>query len=132
MNQDKITAKLVIEIVGQPKEHVEQTMGDVIDKLKGEEDLTIHESLVYDATEVKGFWSTFADVELSVPNLDRLIGVCVYYMPSSLEILSPTQLSIPSSEASILFNDFLARLHQYDFHLKNIRAELQLLKQGKS
>ncbi|MBS3117620.1 hypothetical protein J4430_01950 [Candidatus Woesearchaeota archaeon] len=131
MNDNKITAKIVIEIVGQPKDHVEQIINDVINKLKSEEDITVHESVIYDAAEVKGFWSTFADVDISVPNLDRLIGICVYYMPSSLEIVSPPQLSILSSEASVLFNDFLSRLHQYDFHLKNIRAELQLLKQGK-
>jgi len=49
-------------------------------------------------------------------------------MPSSIEILEPQELKINTTNAAELFNDLLARLHQNDLLLRNVIAELGMLK----
>ena len=52
-------------------------------------------------------------------------------MPSSIEILGPSELKIDNLSMNGLLNDLIARLHRYDMFLKNLHAENIVLKQEK-
>jgi len=126
MEDKKITLRVIIEIMGSPKDHVEKTMQLVLEKFKKEyavkkEDLT-------EATQVKQFWSTFVELEAEIDKLDQLTAICFDYLPSSVEVIGPTSLEIKNQSISDLMNDLLAKLHRYDMVLKNLNAENILLK----
>ena len=125
-----IIIKTIIEVAGFPKEHIEETMVKVIEKLKQESKVTKHE--VFEAVELKdkleGFWSTFCDIEINFNNIEELIRFCFEYMPSSIEILSPEDLKFNNIEIANVFNDLLARLHHYDMLVKNLNASNQVMK----
>ncbi|MDD5331798.1 MAG: hypothetical protein PHE43_03175 [Candidatus Nanoarchaeia archaeon] len=127
----KITVKAVIEILGTPKEHVEETMKKIVEKLKQE--YKIKEAKVYEATEVKAkttvLWNSFVDLEMIFEDLQKITDFCFDYMPSSIEIVEPLELKIDARNHTDLINDLLARLHQYDMVVKNLNAENKLLKQ---
>ena len=125
-----ISIKAIIEVAGFPKEHIEETMVKVVEKLKQESKVTKHE--VFEAVELKdkleGFWSTFCDIEMNFNNIEELIRFCFEYMPSSIEILNPEKLNFNNIEVANVLNDLLARLHHYDMLVKNLNASNQVMK----
>ena len=127
---EKITVKAIIEIAGFPKEHVEDIMKKVIDKLK--EGFNLKDHKIYEAVALKdkmeGFWSTFSEVDMTFKDMNDMIIFCFEYMPSSIEILNPGELNFKSNEMNNLFNDLLSKLHHYDMVVKNLTASNQLLK----
>ncbi len=126
-----VQAKIVIEILGTPKNHVEETMKNIIEKLKNEEGVKLLRETTYKAEQVQKMWSTFSDIEIEVKNFSKLVGLCFDYMPSSVEIVDPLKTELETIEISDLLNDLLARLHKTDMVLKNAIAENMLLKQKK-
>ena len=126
----KILARVVIEIAGFPKEHIEQVMQKVIDKIK--ENFEIKKSEVFDSVELKdkfaGFWSIFSEIEINFEDINAITIFCFEYMPSSIEILEPEELKFESTNFAGFLNDLLARLHEYDMVVKNLQAENMVMK----
>lgn len=129
MSEKKIRTKVIIEVIGSPKEHVEKTLSMVINKIKDEKYLEVVKAVSVDAKETeKKFWSAFSELELNFDNIERLIDFCFNYMPSSIEIIEPTDLLMKAKEINDMLNDVLAGLHKYEMVLKNIHAQNILLK----
>lgn len=124
----KFTTRLVVEIIGAPKEHVEHTLKEVIGTMKKDKRIKLLKETAYKAEEVDKLWSSFADLEMEVTGMNDLIGLSFDYMPSSIEILEPKDFKTTAKDAADLLNDLLAKLHQYDMFVKNLQAENILLK----
>lgn len=126
----KILAKTIIEVLGSPKEHVEETMQMLVEKAKHSKnfEVTRHEIFPAKKVEQKPFWTTFTEMEIETDHVIKLMGFCFDFMPSSVEILDPQKLEVSSIDIGDWLNDLLAKLHQYDMVLKNIHAENILLK----
>ncbi len=114
---------MIVEIMGDPKEHVEKVIVVVVDKLKKEDNVKIIKEDISEVTKVKEFWSSFAEVEIEVENIARLFDICFDYMPSSMEILEPEKIDFKSEYISDILNDLLAKLHRYDMLVKNLNAQ---------
>jgi len=125
----EIKAKIIIELLGSPKEYIEETMKKVLDELKARKEVSILKQETSDAKEVEKFYSVFSDIEMKCNDISTLIGVCFDFMPSSVEIISPENLSFESKEMENLLNDLLARLHQESMLIRNLHAENLLMKQ---
>ncbi|MCG2719057.1 MAG: hypothetical protein L6408_09540 [Nanoarchaeota archaeon] len=130
---NKIQAKIVIEILGTPKGHVEETMKQIIEKLKNEKGLELLRETTYESKqleepqELKNMWSTFSDMEIEVEEFNKLVGICFDYMPSSIEILDPFDLKMETADISEMLNDLMAKLHKVDMALKNTIAHNTML-----
>ena len=129
----KIKVKIVIEILGSPKEHVEKTMKGVIEKLKNEKEIKMLRETTYEAEQLeseqlKNMWSTFSDIEIEIENISELMGLCFDYMPSSIDILEPHKMDLETTKIAEFMNDLLAKLHKLDMMLKNAIAENTILK----
>lgn len=148
MTQEKIQEKLdkgyiliraVIEVIGRPKEHIIHAMKLVIKRLKEEENIILTKGDLYKAQEQdfefkqKGkLWSTFAELELLLKDNDSVTYFCFEYLPASIEVLEPKNMRIPVKEYQNILNDLLARMHQIDMTLKNVRAENEILNKNAS
>ena len=130
MKEHKIIARMIVEVLGSPKEHVDTTIKEVIAKLETEKDIRMITQKTYESEEQKGtkLWSTFSEVEFQVEGLKSLTEICFNYMPSSVEIIDPAGMDIDLSVVSDFLNDLLARLHRYDMVLKNLHAENMVMK----
>ena len=60
--------------------------------------------------------------------MKNVLEVCFDYMPSTLEILEPAGIEQDTAELAALFNDLLARMHQFVAVIKNYEAENMMLK----
>jgi len=118
----------IVEIAGFPKEHVEETIKKVIEKLKQEKDMEVVEVEIAESKENKEMWSAFAELELRINSLEKLIYFCFNYMPSTLEVIKPEQFEFDALRITELFNELLSKLHQYEVVSKQLYAENLVLK----
>ncbi len=135
-NQEVVREKLdkgymmintIIEIVGKPREHVEETLRLVLKQLRDEKGVDVLGGKVHEPKAQGVFFSTFAELNVLVKDFSTLIGICFSYMPSSVEIVEPAQFKLAPTEVANLFNDLLGRLHEIDMRLKGANAaNLQL------
>ena len=125
MKEQRINARVILEIIGAPKEHVDETLKDVEDQIKQEIDRKVIKSKIFKAEKMKDkpFFSGFIESEIEFKDFDKLMGFCFDFMPSSVEILEPHLLNVPVNELNNMLNDLIAKLHQYDMIVKNLRAE---------
>jgi len=125
-----IRTRIISEIVGSPEEHVNKTTDLLLNKIKEKKDLKISNERKFKAEKMEGnpLYSAFIEYEVEFQKLESLIGFCFDFMPSSIEILEPKEVNIPATNAADLFNELLAQLHQNDLFLRNMAAELKMLK----
>ncbi len=121
-------ARVIIEVVGSPKDHVDKTLRDIIEKLKKEKKMKVLQENFFEAEKIERFFSAFVEIEIGFGNIKDLVYLCFDYAPSSVEIFDPENLSLPSNVMNDFLNDLMARLHKSDMIVKNIHAENLLLK----
>ncbi len=128
-----IKVRIINEVLGSPKEHVENTLKLLLDNMRQNKNLKLINEMIFEATKLgdKPLYSSFAELEIEFKVLEDLVGFCFDYMPSSIEILEPEELRLEAISVSDLFNELMARLHQNDMMLKNAMAELAVLKREK-
>ncbi|MFH1249181.1 MAG: hypothetical protein V1660_03445 [archaeon] len=124
----KINAILILEILGKPPGYLYETLNGLVGKLSNEKDVTLINKKLYDPKPTENLFVAFAELEIQVPSLMRLIEICFAYMPSSVEIVEPADLNINLNDANAIINNLMARLHQYDAIAKRITFENNILK----
>ena len=133
-----------MEIAGKPEEHVKETIEKMLNILKENKKITIlkkevapikkHEleSPANPKQKVEIF-SSFADTELEFPDFDELMQFIYTFMPSSVEILEPSNLKIKQKDLENSINDLLGRLHEQSKMAMEYQAlRQQIIEQHKS
>lgn len=128
----EIKAIIVVEIVGRPAEHVKKSLEDhilKIDKIKGIKLISkkIFESKKLEQVKHQNIFTCFAEAEIECISFAKLIEVIFDFMPSSVEILEPDNLTLDISEATGFLNDLAGRLHRYDEIAKAAQIKNQQL-----
>ncbi|HLC52056.1 MAG TPA: hypothetical protein VJI98_02320 [Candidatus Nanoarchaeia archaeon] len=127
--ESEITFRTVIEVLGKPKEHVEEALKGYIHKIKTDKNFTLikEEFAETNQQEEQGLWATFAELEVKTPSVDNLTGFCFDYMPSLLEVISPKEIKFTDANVSQFLNDLQAKLHQIDMIAKQLQVENSFL-----
>ena len=123
-----IRCRAIIEVLGKPKEHVEESLREYIDHIKKDSELVLLNETYADLKEQGKLWSKFVEIDLVVKGISKMIGFCFEYMPSSLEILKPESIALSNHELSSFLNDLQARLHDVDMIVKQLKAENTFVK----
>ncbi len=128
--EKKILFRSVIEVLGSPKEHIEEAIKGYIKKLKENEDYKVisEEYAEIKKQEDQNLWATFAEIEVETEELTNIVNFCFDYMPSLIEIVNPTTVSFNNAEVSSILNDLMAKLHSVDMVAKQFRLENDHLK----
>jgi len=129
--KDLIRARVILEVLGKPKEHVEKTIKMLVEKAKEDPEITIiNEKYAEIKAQEKTMFSTFVELEMVTKGINTLIGFCFDFMPSSIEIEKPEQLMLKNRNISDIFNDLQAKLHSVDMVAKTLKAERDFLKRN--
>lgn len=123
-----ILCKVIFEMAGNPKEHVEQTLKAYITQIKEDPSYVFMNEYYAPAEENDKIWSTFYEADVLVSNFERLNILCFNLTPASLEIIEPEQFSMTQKELTYWYNDLLSRLHEVSVAVKNLNSESDLLK----
>ncbi|MBI5797483.1 hypothetical protein HZA98_01105 [Candidatus Woesearchaeota archaeon] len=120
----KIVARITIEVLGSPKDHVEKALNAAIEKIKEEKNIRVANVESYESKEMDNkLWSTFADIEFETEDLKRILNICFDYMPSTLEILEPAGVELDCNDLADTLNDFLTMLHKYNMVINKLQSE---------
>ncbi|MFH1641826.1 MAG: hypothetical protein ABIC04_02920 [Nanoarchaeota archaeon] len=132
MKEDKnyIRFRTIIEVLGKPKEHVEKTIKEYVEKIKSDSDLMVLKEYYAKLKEQEDMWSVFTELEIVVKNVQNLTGFCFDFMPSSIEIIKPEELSFKNTILTNVMNDLQAKLHNIDMVAKKLKNENDFLKRN--
>ncbi len=126
----KINAEVIIEVLGKPKEHLVETLENLIKQIDAEKGVKVEGKKIHEPQEVKnkeGFFSSYAQVEIELEEIISLIVILFKYMPSNVEITYPEKLVLKNSDMSEMFSEITRRLHKYDEVARILQAEKKIL-----
>ena len=128
--EQKITAMVVVEVMGRPKEHLVKTLEEIRDKISEEKGMKVLESNIKEPVLVKDkkdLFTSFAEIEVELDQIQFLSILAFKYMPSHLEIISPENIRVSNNEYADTLSEILRRLHKYDELLRVIQMEKKIL-----
>ena len=125
----EIVCRAVIEVLGKPKEHIEETINSYLQKMESDSRFTVKskETAEIKQQEDSDLWVTFSEVEFSATKIQDLVSFCFEYMPSILEVISPSEVTLTNYDTSQLLNDMQARLHHVDMVAKQMKTKHDIL-----
>ncbi len=129
-NEQQIRFRTIIEILGKPKEHVEETLKKYVEQIKEDDSFMIMKEEFFPAEQKDKVFSAFAEVEIVARNLPAVIGFCFDFMPSTMEIIKPDELTLNMNDVSGLLTDLQARLHKVDMVARSYKFENDFLKKN--
>ena len=133
---------MILEMMGRPKEHVEKFMQDFLEKIGMEKGIKItktetHKPKIIERKDKEGkkievkegeeMYSLFSEIEVESETISDFTRVVFAYLPSHVEIISPTDFSMENFEVNSLFNEISRKLHEYDAIAKRALMENQIL-----
>lgn len=130
LEEGKILCRVIIEMLGKPKEYIVDTLKGYIEQIKQNKEVEVLKTEFSKAKKQDDLFSIFVDIEAWFKNPSTIINFCFDYMPSSIEIVEPEKLTYTSNSLSNLFNDLQAKLHTIDMMLKNTVQENKILRKN--
>lgn len=124
-----ILCRVIFEMAGNPKEHVEESLRKYIAAVKEDPDYIFMNEHYAPCEETSdGVWSTFFEAEVLVSNLEKLNIMCFNLTPASLEIIEPETFTLSEKNLTDWYNDIISKLHEVSAAFKNQNSENELLK----
>jgi len=128
IDQGYVLSRIIFELVGNPKEHVEKTIRAYLTNIKTDKEILILKEDYAETVEKEKLWSTYVEAEMLVKSLEKFVWLCVNFMPASIEILKPDKLTYSSKKLTDWFNDLLAKLHEVSMVQKGLVSQNQMLR----
>jgi hypothetical protein len=128
---------VLFELIGMPKDHVKKTMDAFLVTIEQDDQVITLSKDVDEVVEIDGgLFSAAAEVDYLIFGLEKLIWLTFNYMPASIEIKAPAELTFRDKDMSEWLSDLLAKLHeinsihtglksQHDALVKNLNAAIR-------
>src|SRR3989338_5009579 len=114
---DKIHASFVLEILGRPKEKVEEALQILVKRIGEEKGIKMIVQKLNEPIPVgasSSLFTSFAEVELEFESMELLIAALFAYLPSHIKIFKPEKLTLTNSSLAEIASAIVQRLHNYD------------------
>lgn len=125
-----LTANFIIEILGRPAEHLQTTLGELVDRIGADKGVAILRKEIHKPKPVEkadNLWTTFAEVELRFETLPLFFNAVMTYLPAHIEVVEPESFKFNTFELNEFTNFIVGRLHNYDALAKRIMGERDIL-----
>lgn len=126
----KIKAKLIIEIMGRPPEHIKEALNTLVVRMGSEKGVSLLDKQYHEPKtieESKDLFITFADVDAEFDTTESFFNILMGYMPAHAEIYEPEKFKLDASNMNDLGNFILGKLHRYDSIAKRALVERNML-----
>ncbi|MEK6928907.1 MAG: hypothetical protein AABW65_03050 [Nanoarchaeota archaeon] len=127
---DKLQARLILEILGRPANHIKEALNELTKKLASEPGVKVIEKIIHEPVlvkDAKNLYTAFVEISLEFDSLSNYFGIIFAYMPSNIELFYPEKISLSNEELNQFGNKILQRLHDYDAITKNILTQKNIL-----
>lgn len=118
-----IHTRILFQLVGYPKEHVEKTLKDYVITIGTEETIKIIKEDYTPAEKQDKVYSSLAEVDMLVKDFETMTKICFDYMPASIEIMDPKELTFKRKDIKNWTNDLIAKLHEVAIISKELRMQ---------
>ena len=118
---------MIIEIAGRPAGHVKKSLEEYVMTLNDIKDIEVHsikvsspkkieDSVTKEKPAKKGneMFTCFAEIDFETETFARLSEIMFDFMPSSIEVVEPSNFKLSAPDATNLLNNISGRLHRYD------------------
>jgi len=123
-----IKINMIFEMIGNPKEYIENTLKDYMINIGTDSNIKILEEDYGKAEEIeKGLFSTFVEANMLVNGLEKLTWLCMNFTPASIEIIEPSDFKFNAGRLQNWINDLLSNLHEVGIISKQIASENKLI-----
>lgn len=131
VDKGQLLVRIVIEVLGAPKEHVEESVKLVIDRVNKIQNIDLLSEKTYEAEKKdNGLFSTFSELEIWFKNMEHFMQFMFDFTPSSVEIIQPENIVWKNRIFSGLVNDFLLKMHESGMKLSDTTAKLMLIQKN--
>jgi len=126
-----ILARVTFELLGSPKAHIEKALKGYLENIKKDSRIIFVKEEHGEAKETEGkLWATFAEVELLIKDLETLTWLSINFMPASIEIIEPENLSFKNRNLQNWLNDLLSKLHEINTIVVAKKSQQQSMVRG--
>jgi len=140
-----IRAVMIIEVLGKPPEHLKETLNEIINQIDKEKGVSIKEKRISEPkkledskkipenfdkkkmTNIEGFYTNFAEIEVEVEEIFHLVILMFKYMPAHIDIIYPELIALTNNGWNEILNELTRRLHGYDEIARVIQVEKAIL-----
>ena len=125
-----IRVVMIFEIIGKPQKHLVESLEKIIERIDEEKGVVVKSKEIKKPAELKdqkGFYTTFAEIEVEVEEVLYLAILMFKYMPAHLEIISPELIALTNNGWNDIFNELTRRLHGYDEVARVLQMERAIL-----
>ena len=108
---------MIVEIAGRPAEHVKGALENHVGVLNQVKDVVVHSINVSEPKKIEGeeeVYTSFAEVDFETETFLKISEIMFDFMPSSVEVIEPSKVSLRIDEATALLNNIAGRMHRYD------------------
>jgi len=131
-NTTNIKALFVFEIMGRPPEHLKGALEEYVNKLGENKGVKItrreiHEPKPVEKEGAEDLFTTFAEVEVVVDNVNLIFDITLNMLPAHVEILEPDNITLKNFDLSEVASNLSIKLHKYDEVAKTITMERSIL-----
>ena len=141
MENKKVKATIIFEMMGRPVEHVKETLEKFIDTFSQEKGLILAKKTVHIPKKIENkdaqgnfivnkdqdLFSSFAELDIEVEGIVNLLFIAFKYLPSHIEIVSPENFNLDNIDFNSIINEILGKLHNYDTIAKSALMNNQAL-----
>mgnify|MGYP000493729598 CR=1 FL=1 len=128
LNDGWIRCNIVLEVLGRPAEYLNEIIRKVVDDLEKEKNIAVVEKKFHDPSPCENMFTTFAELDLMMRDMQVLLEFIMLYMPSHIEIIEPSEIKMNLHSANDFANKIVAKMHQYDAIAKRFKFENSLMK----
>lgn len=114
-----IEAVFRIEVIGATKEVVEMSLKTHVKKLENVKDVHIIEKNFHSIIELenvknlKKAYSQYVEIRLLARNVLALLSIIILYGPSSIELISPSNVEIDIAQLQNICNTIATLVHRF-------------------
>jgi hypothetical protein len=132
MAETKIKALFIFEVMGMPPEHLKESLEAYIKKLGENKGVNvtrkeIHEPKPVEKEGAEGLFTTFAEVEVIVDDINLIFEITLNMLPAHAEIIEPDDIKLKNFDLSGVVSNLSIKLHKYDEIAKALTIERSTL-----
>lgn len=136
---EEIRVLLMYEILGRPPEHIKEALEKFVMDFNDKKGIRLESSKVHEPKlleeehkegaelivreNAEELFTTFAEVELLVDNLNILFNIILNTLPANVEVLEPSSLRLNNFDLSGVLSELTIKLHKYDEVAKVLTIE---------
>lgn len=143
--KQKISALMILEVIGKPKEFLTETLGNLVKQMDTEPGVVVKRKDIKEPKKIeertavadnssgklkvepKDFYVSFAEIEVELDSIFNLVFMMFKYMPANVEIFSPEVLALTNNGWNEVLNELIRRLHSYDEVARVLQIEKAVL-----